>query len=264
MGKKTKSFFGNWIVKNLLIAVGVVVVLLLAAIFGLNVITKHNKELTVPDFTNMPVAKAKKMASEHHMKVYVDDSVYVKRMNKGFVYRQNPKAGSRVKDGRRIALVINAVNAKQLTMPNLVGYSMRQAKAELDSRGLVLGKLIYINDIATNNVLKQLYGNHEIEPGTFIDSESVINLVVGLNPDDNQTSVPDVLGLKYISALDALHNNSLNLRNLKFDNTVKNYDDSLNAVVYRQSPSSSDNTLMMGSEVSLFLTLDTNKVPVRE
>ena len=87
---------------------------------------------------------------------------------------------------------------------------------------------------------------------------------MGLNPDDNQTSVPDVLGLKYISAMDALHNSSLNLRNLKFDNTVKDYDDSLNAVVYRQSPASSDNTLIMGSEVSLFLTLDTNKVPARE
>ena len=57
------------------------------------------------------------------------------------------------------------MNAKKVSMPNLVGYSMRQAKAELNSRGLSLGKLIYVSDIATNNVLKQIYRNREIRPG---------------------------------------------------------------------------------------------------
>ena len=38
-------------------------------------------------------------------------------------------------------------------MPNLVGLSMRQAIAELQSRGLVLGKLVYVEDLATTNVL---------------------------------------------------------------------------------------------------------------
>lgn len=261
---KVKNFFSNWIVKNLLVALLVVLHLLIFASLGLRIITKHNKELTVPDFTNMSVAQAKKMASSHDMVITVDDSVYVKRMSKGAIYRQNPKAGSKVKKGRRIAVTINAVNAKQVTMPNLIGYSMRQAKAELDSRGLVLGKLMYVKDIATNNVLKQLAGNMEIEPGTFIDSGSIINLVVGLNQDDNMTTVPDLLGLKYISAVDGLHDNSLNLRNLRFDDTVRNYDDSLNAVVYRQSPASSADAVRMGSEVSLFLTLDNRKVPVRE
>lgn len=261
---KVKDFFSNWIVRNLLLAVLVVVLLVVVASVSLRLITKHNQELSVPDFTNMSVAQAKKVAASHDMSITVDDSVYVKRMSKGAIYRQNPKAGGKVKKGRRIAVTINAVNAKQVTMPNLIGYSMRQAKAELDSRGLVLGKLMYVKDIATNNVLKQLAGNMEIEPGSFIDSGSVINLVVGLNPEDNMTTVPDLLGLKYISAVDGLHDNSLNLRNLRFDDTVRNYDDSLNAVVYRQTPASSADAVRMGSEVSLFLTLDNRKVPVRE
>jgi serine/threonine-protein kinase len=198
------------------------------------------------------------------MVIDVTDSVFVKRMKKGAVYRQNPVPGSRVKSGRRISLTINALNAKQITMPNLVGLSMRQAKAELLSRGLLLGKLIYVQDLATNNVLKQLHQNSEIEAGKMIDSESVIDLVLGLNDMDNRTYVPDVSGLKNLSAVEAVFDHSLNVKGLRFDDTVKDYDDSLNAMVYRQVPEPSDSvSVAMGEEVMLYLTTDASKIPVK-
>jgi len=260
-----KGFFGNWIVRNLLLAFVIVVVLIAGAVIFLNVVTKHNQELTVPDFTNMSVEDATSLAAEAGMRIEVTDSVFVKRMQKGAVYRQNPAPGSKVKDGRRIVLTINAVNAKKLTMPNLIGYSMRQAKAELLSRGLVLGKLIYVQDIATNNVLRQLYKNKEIEPGTQIESESVIDLVVGLNNLDNRTYVPDVYGLKNNRAVETVQDHSLNVKSLRFDTTVRDYDDTLNAVVYRQMPEPSDSiSVGMGEEVVLYLTTDKSRVPVRQ
>lgn len=258
------SLMSNWIVRNIMWACIIVVVLIVGAVIFLDVITKHNKELSVPDFSNLTVAEAEALAAQSNMRVEVTDSVFVKRMKKGAVYRQSPSAGSRVKDGRRIILTINALNAKKVTMPNLIGYSMRQAMAELQSRGLVLGKLIYVKDIATNNVLKQLRGNREISPGVLIESESVIDLVVGLNSSDNETYVPDVVGLKHISALDAVHGSSLNVRNLRFDSTVKNYDDSLSAIVYKQSPTPSEHAVKMGEDVTLYLTIDGNKVPARQ
>ena len=259
-----KTVKGNWIIKNLIRAAVLFVVLIVGAIVFLNVITKHNQEITVPDFTNMSVAEASSLAAQSGMRIEVTDSVFVKRMKKGAVYRQNPRAGSKVKDGRRIILTINAKSAKKVTMPNLIGYSMRQAMAELQSRGLVLGKLIYVDDIATNNVLRQLRGNREIDPGVLIESESVIDLVVGLNSSDNETYVPDVVGLKHISALDAVHSNSLNIRNLRFDSSVKDYNDSLSAVVYKQSPEPSEHSVKMGEDVTLYLTIDEKKVPIRK
>lgn len=254
---------GNWIVSNLVKAAVVVVILIAGAIVFLNVVTKHNQEITVPDFSNLTVEEASAFAKQSGMRVEVTDSVFVKRMKKGAVYRQNPKAGSKVKDGRRIILTINAMTAKKVTMPNLIGYSMRQAMAELQSRGLVLGKLIYVDDIATNNVLKQLKGNREIDPGVMIESESVIDLVVGLNSGDTETYVPDVVGLKHIAALDAVHANSLNISKLRFDKSVKDYDDSLSAVVYKQNPEPSEFSVKMGEDVTLYLTVDKDKVPVR-
>jgi len=242
-----------------------VVVMIAGAMVFLDVATKHNQELTVPDLSNMSVEEADSVAALNDMVIDVTDSVFVKRMKRGAVYRQNPAPGSKVKSGRRIALTINAVNAKKITMPNLVGFSMRQAKAELLSRGLTLGKLIYVQDMATNNVLRQLHDNLEIEPGSMIESESVIDLVVGLNGRDFVTYVPDVSGLKYMSAVDAVHDHSLNVKNLRFDKSVKDYDDSLNAMVYRQTPAASDSIhVKMGSDVTLFLTLDAHKIPIRE
>ncbi len=256
---------GKWIFKHFLAAALIAVVMIAGAMIFLNIATKHNQELVVPDLSNLTVEEAVAEAALNDMIVDVTDSVFVKRMKRGAVYRQNPTPGSKVKSGRRIALTINAVNAKKLTMPNLVGFSMRQAKAELLSRGLVLGRLIYVQDMATNNVLRQLHGNREIEPGTMIESEAVIDLVVGLNGHDYVTYVPNLAGLKCISAVEAVHDHSLNISKLRFDDTVRDYDDSLSAMVYRQVPEPSDSIhVNMGTDVTLYLTLDETKIPVIE
>ncbi|MGN1215780.1 MAG: PASTA domain-containing protein [Candidatus Cryptobacteroides sp.] len=246
----------KWILKNILLAAAFVVALVIVINLLLGMFTNHGQSVTVPDLTNMSVSEAAHEAGRLNLKVDVTDSIYVRRMAKGAVYSQNPKAGSQVKKGRRILLTINALHSKKVTMPNLVGYSMRQAKAELGSRGLTLGKLTYVSDMATNNVLRQVYNNREIKPGKQIESGAVIDLVVGLNSSDNQTYIPDLKGLKYLRAVDAIHDNSLNVRKLNFDSNVKTYSDSLNAVVYRQSPTPSNAPILMGSEVSIYLSLD--------
>ena len=247
--------------KNLIWALVYVAVLIAGVTIGLAFFTNHNKEIEVPDFTTLSVEDASRIADALGIRVEVTDSVYVRRMEKGAIFSQNPAAGSRVKKNRLIRLTTNAVNAKQVSMPNLVGYSMRQAKAELASKGLNLGRLIYVSDMATNNVLKQQYRGSDIRTGTMIDSGSDVDLVVGLDPSDNQTRVPNVVGMKYTRAVDAVHDNSLNVARTTFDDSVKNYNDSLNAVVFRQSPSASSAPITMGGDVSLFFTLDESKLP---
>ena len=246
----------KWILRNIVLAIVFVVALVVVINLLLGMFTNHGETITVPDLTSMSVSEASREAGSHKLRVEVTDSIYVRRMAKGAVYSQNPKAGSQVKKGRRILLTINALHSKKVTMPNLVGYSMRQAKAELKSRGLTLGKLTYVSDIATNNVLRQVYNNREIKPGKQIESGAVIDLVVGLNPTDNQTYIPDLKGMKYLRAVDAIHDNSLNVRKVSFDSNVRTYADSLNAVVYRQSPTASNAPILMGSEVSIYLSLE--------
>lgn len=264
-GKVNRTGNGLGLFRHLVAAVIIAVVLIAGMLVLLNVVTRHNQEYNVPDLSNMSVSEAQYVAALSGMKVKVIDSTFVKRMRRGVVFRQHPAPGSMVKEGRCISLTINAVNAKQVTMPDLVGSSLRQARSDLKSRGLILGKLLYVQDMATNNVLRQLHGNREIEPGVHVESESVIDLVVGLNSIDNTTYVPDVTGLRQISAIDAVQGHSLNIAGLVFDGTVKDYEDSLNAMVYMQVPEPSDSMKVgMGDEVLLYLTLDQGKIPVKE
>ena len=250
-----------WILKNLLGAVLFFAALALVASVLLAVFTHHGKVLEVPDMVGLSVKQADHVADSAGVRIDVVDSIYVRGMAKGAVYKQNPAAGASVKRGRRILLTINATVPKKVTMPNLVGYSMRQAKAELSTRGLNLGKLIYVSDIATNNVLKQQYRGPDIAAGRSVESGSDIDLVVGLNDSDNRTYVPKVTGMKYIRAVDVVHENSLNISRLMFDESVRNYNDSTNAVVYRQSPAPSQAPTPMGSDVTLYLTVDPERIP---
>lgn len=250
-----------WVVKNLLGAILLFVVLALLANLLLGLFTHHGKVIEVPDLVGLSITEADRVADSTGVRIDVVDSIYVRGMSKGSVYKQNPVAGASVKKGRRILLTINAVVPKKVTMPNLVGYSMRQAKAELSSRGLNLGKLIYVDDIATNNVLKQQLRGRDVRPGTSVESGSDIDLVVGLNGMDNRTYVPNVMGMKYVRAVDVVHENSLNISRLMFDESVRNYNDTINSVVYRQNPGASQAPALMGSDVTLYLTVDPARIP---
>ena len=145
----------RWIIRNILLAIAFFAVLLVLTQMGLKAITRHNQVIIVPDLTGLSVADAKIVAKRNHIRTEVVDSVYVKRIEKGNVFSQNPAAGKEVKKDRVIKLTINAHQTKMVKMPNLVGYSLRQAKTEILSSGLSVGKLAYREDIATNNVLDQ-------------------------------------------------------------------------------------------------------------
>ena len=227
-----------------------------AASIFLSVRTRHGKEVVVPDLTSQTVQDALSTAGAAGLRVQVTDSVYMKRMARGAVVSQLPKAGAKVKPGRKISLTINSLVPKKVSMPNLVHVSLRQAKAELAAKGLVLGRLTYVSDIATNNVLEQQYKGRSVAPGRQLYAGSEIDLVLGLNGADAMTYVPDLHGYKYLRAIDALHDNSLNVSGVFFDKSVRTYSDSLNAVVYSQRPSATGYPTVMGTGVTIYLSVD--------
>jgi len=257
---KQNSKYG-WIVSNLIWAAIVLVVIVIVAQISLGAITRHNKELEVPDFRNMSMEKATALAKSNSMRLDVTDSVFVKRMERGYVYGQNPVPGSMVKKGRRILITINATVPKTVEMPSLVGFSLRQAKTELLSRGLTVGHLEYVDDIATNNVLEQKYKGKNVRPGAKVVAETPIDLVLGLNYEESLTYVPHLIGLTYEVAKDMILDNSLNIGKVTFDETVHDYTDTLQALIYSQSPAyTSESPFPMGTAVSIYLTKSKAKV----
>jgi len=257
MDMKIKDY--KWIWKNMFLAIAFLTVLLVLVSVGLRIITRHGKTVMAPDFTNLTVAQAQVLAKEKKVAVKVVDSVFVRRLNGGVVYRQQPKAGSKVKEGRSIFLTINSVVPRKVVMPNLFGYSVTEARSELQNRGLNMGYLNYVKDIATNTVLGQYVDGKEVKAGDLVVSGSTVDLTVAAANENNKTEVPRVIGMKYVSAIDAIHDKYLNVGTVRFDPDIRTYADSVNAVVYKQDTPGSSKAL--GSRVSLTLTLDSSKLP---
>lgn len=260
--KAPESKNNHWILKNLAAAVAFFLLLAILAGVGLNIITRHGKTVKAPDFTSLTVAQAQELASKEHVGVKVVDSVFVKRLPGGVVYRQSPKAGAMVKKGRSVFLTINSIVPRKVVMPNLYGYSVTEARSELQNRGLNLGRLNYVKDIATNTVLGQFVGGQEVKAGDLVVSGSAIDLKVGVGKEDNETVVPRVIGMKYVSAVDAIHDRFLNVGRVRFDEGIRTYADSINAVVYAQEAEGLAKPL--GAAVAITLTLDESKVPAQQ
>ena len=244
-----------WVVKHLALAAVLAVLLVSGAMMFLNIGTKHGEYLEVPQFVGLKFEDAQKLAQQVGMRLEIVDSVYAKK-GRGLVREQNPAPGKQVKEGRRVLLTMNAFGVQRIAMPNLVGYSTRQAIAELSSRGLVLGKLIYKSDIATNNVLKQQYRGRDVQPGDMVEAESRIDLVVGLNSDNSETLIPDVTGKRAVEASRELNEYYINVRSLRYDKSVKTMEDSLKCVVYKQAPEASELPVKMGTDVTLYLRVE--------
>lgn len=256
------KFFQHWIVKNLLLAILVVAVLTGGSAIALNIITRHGKTVTAPDLTNMTLAEAQQKAADNDVRVRVTDSVFVQRLGAGVVFRQNPKAGATVKKGRSIFVTINSIIPRKVVMPNLVGYYYSEAVAELRNRGLNIGKLRYVSDIATNYVLAQKLNGRDLNAGDLVVSGSEIELVLGIGGSDNRTPVPNLVGLKYIRAVEMLHSKCLNVGKATFDKNIRSYSDSVNAFVFKQE-TPSGTSKVLGSPVNIYLTLDESKIPAK-
>jgi beta-lactam-binding protein with PASTA domain len=118
-------------------------------------------------------------------------------------------------------------------MPNLIGYSFRNAEMNLQSAGLRLGDTIYKADFAKNSVLDQLYNGQHILAGTKIQMGSTVSLVLGTGVGETQFNVPNLVGWTFGDAKAKLEENGLNILVVQADPMIK---DTLNEYIYRQDP----------------------------
>lgn len=258
MGTKTKKkWYKSWEFKQICIAVIAAIASVYVLMFFLKIITRHGRQIEVPQFTGMTLNEAQKVAKAHNLRLWVVDSVYVSHMKPGMVFHQKPIPGSNVKKKRRIIITINSLIPKTVHVPNVVGLSLRQAESNLNAAQLKVGKLMYVTDIATNNILGQSVKGVAVNPGTNVPAETEIDLTIGLNPENNKTYIPNLIEFPYTQVKRELTINSLNLGRMIFDSSVKNYSDSVQAIVYKQEPAfSTKYPVVMGTKVNVYLTLD--------
>ena len=220
-----------WI--NILAAL--LLIFLIGALFvlSLNWLTQHGVARKVPSVTGKSLNEVQALLEKDGFDLVIQDSVYYDSLPPLTVIKQVPEADAVVKVNRTIYVTVNRMLPPEIDMPNLVGYSFRNAEMILSNLGLRLGDTTFRPDFAKGSILEQLYNGNRITPGTKVRMGSTISLVIGSGIGDFDMAVPKLLGLTYDEAKIMMDASGLILGSVIVDPMVK---DTATAYVYRQRP----------------------------
>ncbi len=234
------------VVKHLALALGIGGALLMFFFYiYLPANTNHGESITVPDLVGMPYSELDNFVLNRDLRYEVSDSSYSPDYPPYTVLHQFPKAGSQVKENRKIFLSLNSKNPPTTVMPNLVDKTVKNAELILKSYELRRGRITTQPD-AFRNVLEQQVNGEPIAPGTKIAKGTEIDLVIGDGHGVTQFDMPTLLGLPLEEAEVLIKGNSLNL-GIVFNNEPES-----NLVVVGQDPKAGER-VRVTSEVNLWM-----------
>lgn len=250
----------NILLRNAVLALCALIVLIFLISILLNVFTRHGQVRQVPDLSGMTVTEAKHAGRGAHLRIEINDSLYVPAYPGGVILEQIPAPGTEVKSGRRIFVTVNSFRQKTVVIPYVTGYSLRQAKNNLDLAGLEIDKLIYRPDMATNYVLEEFYGDKIITQGSKLETEvgSGITLIVGRSDDSRPQTIPRLAGFPLREAKSRLWEAGFNVGKITYDEGI-NPLNQRDAKAYIQSPGPGVRAAL-GATVNFSVTLDEQKV----
>jgi eukaryotic-like serine/threonine-protein kinase len=218
---------------NILVGILLALGIFALFIFSLNWLTGHGESATVPSVTGKKYNEAQALLKKSGFAYEIQDSIYVDTLPALTVIRQVPDGDEVVKSNRTVYLIINRSIPPLVVMPNLVGYSYRNAEMVLKNMDLKIGDTTFKPDFAKNAILEQLYKGAIITPGTKIRKGSTISLVMGDGVGKREFIVPIITGRSFDEVKEMLEKAGLGIGAIVTDTDVK---DTMSAFVYKQNP----------------------------
>lgn len=228
------------------LAAFLVVIYLLVNYLVMPAVTRHEVAVQVPAVTDMAYEEAVRVLENADLKVERMEERFDPNRERGVVLDQNPAAELSVKPGRRIYLTVNSGDVPMVTVPSVLEVSLREAKARLQGRGLVVAaeRPDSIPSPHRNTVTRQ-----EPRPGASVPKGSDVTLWYSTGLGESYVTVPDVTGQTVEAAREMLLN-----RNLRavIVGRVEDYEGLGEPTVQRQSREPGTR-VREGFEVRLFL-----------
>ncbi|MBK8966303.1 MAG: PASTA domain-containing protein [Saprospiraceae bacterium] len=259
LGFELYSFFtAPFVVKNCLGLIAFFAGLLLMTFWWLKCYTNHGESLQVPNYVGMGIQEAVRKAQSRDFEYVINDSIYVPGRPPGEVLAQNPKAESRVKEGRTIYFTVTKNNPDIIKMPDLVGsddYDLYSRK--INRLGLKPRILARVADpkLAPNTIVAVLYRGdtvtQDIRYGFKVEMGATIDFIVS-EQVTLTVEIPDCVCQTYDAARFLITSSNLSIGAVIKDATV--YDEQ-SAYVWRQTPPyEAEGTMRVGEQIDLYLT----------
>jgi len=175
-----KFLFSKTFLKQLALAIVAIVVLCFFLLQWLKSTTNHGEFETVPDLKGKSISVADMELSENNLVMQIQDSAnFNPDYPKFAVIDQEPAAGTKVKEDRKIYLTLNPSGYRKVEVPDLRERTFRQAEPNLEALGFKVGKITYVDNLGKDIVLQLKYNGETLNPGDKLPKTSKIDLVLG-------------------------------------------------------------------------------------
>ena len=231
--------------------------------------TRHDVSIQVPDVENQPFEEARSLLRDQDLRVEREVGRYNPNVDQNVVVDQTPLPTAKVKPGRRVYLTVNAGEIPTVSVPDLNGMSVREAKNRVSSLGLVVGSVqedSFPSPYA-NTITKQ-----SPTPGDSVQEGTEVDLWYSTGLGDETVETPNVVGRTVERARRALRQRRLRAVIVDTSSTDREaplspdslQDETPESELYvRRQGRSPGTSVRAGTELRLFVTTDAEEAAQR-
>jgi len=232
--------------KLILFIIPMILLFILMSFLGRQIYNNHfvSEDVEVPGLIGLYEEEANSVLEEKNLALNVLERKH-SNQEEGRIIYQDPAEGMKIKP-YSVVKVIVSLGPQTVVVPNVVGYSQREAEITIENAGLRLGQHEYIDsDLPKGTVVRQ-----SIEPDTEVVDGTEIVLVISKGPKIELVQVGEYIGLKEDIARQLIDNDNLNVGKV-----TKEYNDEYNeGLVFKQSPNHGD-TVEKGTKIDIWVSL---------
>lgn len=152
LSSKEESFFGKlwkkkfpYVMLNLLAMLAVMVLLPYLTLVWIDHYTRHGESCDVPEVCGLQLDEASAVLERHDLKYTVVERRFNDKAAPNEVLAQYPEAGAKVKEDRKIGLVLNTSERPMRSIPSVIdNRTFREAESHIKAAGFVIEKIQYM------------------------------------------------------------------------------------------------------------------------
>lgn len=159
----------------LLLAAVLMTIFVVSAIITIR-LTVHGRQETLPNLVGMPIDQARSTVRKIGLRLDVEDRLYSDKVAPEAVVSQMPAAGTSIKTKQQVHVLLS-LGSQKVSVPDLIGRSIRAARITAVERGLTIGDVaaLYWPEVELNQVVAQ-----DPPPATTGLQSPAVNFLVSL------------------------------------------------------------------------------------
>lgn len=184
---------------------GLVAAILIMDNLVMPIFVRKGEEFVLPKLTALTTEDARRMVEDLGLELHIAGFKNSPARLEGTVLSQEPLAGTMVKVGRPIEVIVSK-GGELVRLPYLAGTTVRQASLTLTDLGLVPGEVTwsYADSLPPEVLLST------IPPaGTLVPKGSRVGLVANQGTSTDSLAMPDLVGTRIADAADILRDMGL-------------------------------------------------------